>query len=236
MHFDWTTLGLQTLNLLVLVWLLRRFLFQPVKEVIAARRAAADGLLADAAAAREAATAEAQRAAEQQKSLTADTDRIRAEARDAAAAERATLLRQAADEAAATRATVEMGLAEERSRMQRTLQGDAKTLAVKIATRLIGRVPSVGALDTWLSTQPPDALTGMTGDTIEVVTATELSASDQSACSALLRQRFGAGARFSTDPNLIAGLELRGPHATLRNNWRADLDRIAEELARDDVA
>lgn len=236
MHFDWTTLALQTVNLLVLVWLLRRFLFQPVKDIIAARRAAADKLLADAAAAHEAAELQAQRVAEQEKSLAADADHIRAEARDAAATERATLLRQTAGEAAAARAAAEAGLAEERTRMQRALLTDAKTLAVRIATRLIARVPSLDALDAWLSAQPPETLSGMEGDTIEVVTASALSASDQTACAALLRQRFGAAADFTTDPTLIAGLELRGQHAILRNNWRADLDRIAEELARDDVA
>ena len=30
-------------------------------------------------------------------------------------------------------------------------------------------------------------------------------------------------------------LELRGPHARLHNNWRADLNHIAEELGRDDT-
>ena len=39
---------------------------------------------------------------------------------------------------------------------------------------------------------------------------------------------------FVVDPSLIAGVELRGSHGTLRNNWRADLDHIAQELSRDD--
>lgn len=40
--------------------------------------------------------------------------------------------------------------------------------------------------------------------------------------------------QFGVDPSLIAGVELRGSHGTLRNNWRADLDHIAQELSRDD--
>ena len=51
MHFDWSTLILQTINVLVLLWLLRRFLFRPVAAIIAQRQAAAEKLLADAAAA-----------------------------------------------------------------------------------------------------------------------------------------------------------------------------------------
>ena len=52
MRIDWTTLALQTVNVLVLVWLLARFLFRPVSTIIAERRAAAEKLLADAAAQR----------------------------------------------------------------------------------------------------------------------------------------------------------------------------------------
>ena len=52
MRIDWTTLALQTINVLVLVWLLARFLFRPVTTIIAERRAAAEKLLADAAAQR----------------------------------------------------------------------------------------------------------------------------------------------------------------------------------------
>ncbi len=54
MHFDWSTLSLQTINILVLLWLLRRFLFRPVVAIIAERKGAAEKLLADAAAARDA--------------------------------------------------------------------------------------------------------------------------------------------------------------------------------------
>jgi F-type H+-transporting ATPase subunit b len=32
--------------------------------------------------------------------------------------------------------------------------------------------------------------------------------------------------RFVTDPDLIAGLELRSPHFVLRNSWQADLAQI----------
>ena len=35
---------------------------------------------------------------------------------------------------------------------------------------------------------------------------------------------------FESDPEIIAGLELHGPHFTLANSWRADLDRIRKEL------
>src|SRR5438045_648216 len=39
MHFDWSTLALQTVNFAILVWLLHRFLYQPVLRMVDARRA-----------------------------------------------------------------------------------------------------------------------------------------------------------------------------------------------------
>ena len=37
MHIDLWTLGLQTINVLVLVWLLARFLFRPVAAIVVQR-------------------------------------------------------------------------------------------------------------------------------------------------------------------------------------------------------
>ncbi|MFT6446330.1 MAG: F-type H+-transporting ATPase subunit b, partial [Sulfitobacter pontiacus] len=36
--------------------------------------------------------------------------------------------------------------------------------------------------------------------------------------------------RFTTDPNLIAGLELRSPHFTLHNSWAADLIQVRKAV------
>ena len=38
MSFSWWTFGLQAVNFLVLVWLLRRFLFKPVTAMVARRK------------------------------------------------------------------------------------------------------------------------------------------------------------------------------------------------------
>lgn len=48
MQFDWTTFVLEILNFLILVWILKRFLYQPVLQAIARRKAAIEQTLADA--------------------------------------------------------------------------------------------------------------------------------------------------------------------------------------------
>jgi hypothetical protein len=39
---------------------------------------------------------------------------------------------------------------------------------------------------------------------------------------------------FRGGPAVIGGIELRGRHAVVTNNWRNDLERICEELERGD--
>ena len=48
MAFDWTTFALEIINFLVLVWILQRFLYKPVMNAIAQRKAAIEKTLADA--------------------------------------------------------------------------------------------------------------------------------------------------------------------------------------------
>ena len=48
MDFDWTTFILEIINFLILVWILKRFLYQPVLGVIAKRREGIEKTLADA--------------------------------------------------------------------------------------------------------------------------------------------------------------------------------------------
>src|SRR5277367_5620120 len=53
MTIDWWTLGLQTVNIVILIWLLQRFFWKPIAGMIAQRRVAAQKALADAEAARD---------------------------------------------------------------------------------------------------------------------------------------------------------------------------------------
>lgn len=48
MDFDWTTFILEIINFLILVWILKRFLYQPILNIIDKRRAGIDEALAEA--------------------------------------------------------------------------------------------------------------------------------------------------------------------------------------------
>lgn len=239
MHFDWSTLVLQTVNVLILLWLLRRFLFRPIVSIIAERRNAAEKLLADAETVREQAQSQVEQTARHEKVLSADSEQILADARAAAETERTALLERSKTDAAQMLDAAQASLEQQRGQLRRDLEVEARHLAVVIASRLLDRIPpsavnaalleSLGGLSAaeWRPLAEP-------GDTLEVVTATKLDAATQAACTDMVRQRLGCPVRFATDPSLIAGVELRGSHARWHNNWRADLDRIAEELSLDD--
>jgi F-type H+-transporting ATPase subunit b len=82
-ELSWSTFVLEIINFLVLVWILKRFLYRPVLEVIARRRAGIEKTLADA----EALHADAERLQEQYAGRLTDWDRERQQAREALARE-----------------------------------------------------------------------------------------------------------------------------------------------------
>ena len=73
------------------------------------------------------------------------------------------------------------------------------------------------------------------GVALEAISATPLDAADQERYRKLISEAFGAHPQiaFETDPALIAGLELHGPHLVVSNSWRADLTQILADLAHD---
>src|SRR5271165_2434575 len=141
MHIDWWTLGLQTVNALVLIWLLGHFLFRPVADAIAARQQAAGRLLADAKAAKAAAESEQDKAAAEAVRLADHrSEAFKAVEAEAAAAKSALLMKAQADAdqiRAAGKAEIEAG------RRAEELAADdrAARLAVDIANKLFDRLP-----------------------------------------------------------------------------------------------
>ena len=84
---------------------------------------------------------------------------------------------------------------------------------------------------------PAPVRRAMTADdvTLKAASATPLEPADQERYRARIGEALGAQPRiaFSTDPALIAGLELRGPHLVVSNSWRADLTEILADITHD---
>lgn len=235
MHIHWWTLTLQTINVLILIWLLTRFFFRPVADIIAKRRQEANKLLTDAEAEREAAHELHSSVQKAQTDIAEKREALIAEAQKAAQAERARLLEALSQDIAKRRSEAEAALARDRAAADEALLSHASELAVEIAERLVTRVSPEIMLEAFLApiceelrALPPEAL----DSNVEIITATPLSTDEKARVSAALNAARGREEtlRFTSDPALLAGMELHGHNTIIRNSWRSDLNRIREEL------
>lgn len=244
MTFDWWTLGLETVNLLILIWILAHFLFRPVAKIITERQAAARSALDEAEAARR----EAEAARDAAKAEAAKIARTRAEllekAREEAKQERERLLAAARAEADKARAEVKAELEKKREAARAALTEEASALAADIAARLLDRLPDAARIDGFI-----DELAGAVArlpavtrrdigadGPVRLRAARALSGDERARLETQLAEALGHAVSLDIEvaPDLIAGLELDAPHAIVRNHFRADLDRIAAELAHHD--
>ncbi len=111
MTIDWWTLGIQTVNVAVLVWLLQRFFWRPVAAMIEQRRAAAQQQLAEARGqARRRRPPRSPRSSGRAPASPQEREAILAAAHEAGRSDaRAALLAEAAQQAAALRGGREGG-------------------------------------------------------------------------------------------------------------------------------
>ena len=100
MRIDMWTLGLQAINLIVLVWILSRYLFKPIGAILAQRQAQARTILDDAEAERSQAAAALRLARDEEQSLAANRDARLRQAQTEAETSASAILEQARAEAA----------------------------------------------------------------------------------------------------------------------------------------
>ena len=245
MHIDWWTLALQTVNVLILIWILGRFFFRPVADLVAKRREETAKLIADADAARKEAEEIRSEAARLRAGVDAQRDRLIAEARKAAEAEKASSLEQLTSELAQHRKDASIAIERERTAMQRAVLDRANELSIQIAGRLLERLPEGAAFSAFLDglsaelgKLPAESRQSLAasnpGHPLEVVTAATLDDKQAAMLRETIQVALGSElpAQLSCDPKLIAGFEIRGRNVIVRNNWRADLETIRKELDR----
>jgi F-type H+-transporting ATPase subunit b len=244
MYLDWWTIGLQTINFAILVWLLHRFLYRPVLRMIDARKAEIARQYAEARATQDQvkvqlAAVEADRAglaAEREAALKATAVQVQEliEARRTQAERDAQALLEGARKT----------LASERERALEEARRMALDLGAEFAQRLLAEVPMQLRAEVWierigqhLDVLPPserDALSRQLADghSLTVVTAATLPASTADTWRDRLRRPLGQGIAitFDVNPRLIAGAELHFPTAVLRFSWQSVLDSARSEL------
>jgi F-type H+-transporting ATPase subunit b len=242
MTFDWWTLGLQTVNIVILVWLLQRFFWTPIANMIAERRAASQKALAEARVARDEAKAALADIDRTRAGFAAERDKILADARAESERASAAKLAEAAQQAAELIAAAKAGIVKDQDAAARAWASRSSDLAVDIAKRLSARLdgPAVrGVFLEWalaaIRALPDTARRAAAHSSVvmEATSATPLDPAEVARATQSIGAAFGAPVhiRFTTDPRLIEGLEIRADHLVVANSWRADLTQILAELA-----
>lgn len=223
MLIDWFTVGAQVVNFLILVWLLKRFLYKPILQAIDAREKRIAAELADAAAKQT--EAKKERDEFQQKNEEFDQQRaaLLSRATDEAKAERQRLIdeaRQAADAISAKRRDT---LASEAHSLNQAISRRAQqevfaitrkaltdlattSLEERLAVVFIRRLREMGGE---AKTGLAKALDAASHPAL-VRTAFDLPAEQRAAIQQAINETFSADVpvRFETASELVSGIEL----------------------------
>jgi F-type H+-transporting ATPase subunit b len=251
MLIDWFTVGAQAINFIILVWLLKRFLYKPILDAVDAREKRVTTELADA----DAKKAEAKKERDEFQHKNEEFDQQRAallsKATEEAKAERQRLLgeaRQAADDLSAKR--------------QETLRSDAHNLSEAISRRTRQEVFAIArkaladlattSLEERLAEVFTRRLREMDGnakaglaealksasDPALVRSAFDLPAEQRTAIQNALNETFLAKirVRFETASDLVSGIELTTNGQKVAwsiADYLASLEKGVEELLKE---
>jgi F-type H+-transporting ATPase subunit b len=223
MLIDWFTVGAQVLNFLILVWLLKHFLYKPILNAIDAREKRIASELADA----EAKKSEARKERDdfQRKGREFDEQRaaLLGKATDEAKAEREHLLGDARKAADDLRASQEAALQSDRKRLGNEITRAASDEVLGIARKALADLATV-SLEERMGEVFTRRLRQMDGKAKEALAAAiktspdpavvrstfELPADQRAAIQNALNEAFSAEirVRFETAPDAVCGIEL----------------------------
>jgi F-type H+-transporting ATPase subunit b len=223
MLIDWFTVGAQALNFIILVWLLKRFLYKPILDAVDAREQRIAAELADA----DAKKAEARKERDEFEHKNEEFDKQRAallsKATDEAKAERQKLLDEARKAADVLSAKRQEALRSDANKLNQALsrraQQEVFAIARKALTDLaaasleermsevfIGRLRKIGgkAKEGFAEALKTASEPGL------LRSAFELPKAQRAAIQSALNETFSADVqlRFETAPNIVSGIEL----------------------------
>lgn len=251
MELDWSTFILEILNFLILIWILKRFLYKPILTIIAERKGAIEQALGTS----EQTQKEARALREQYEHRQADWEREKETAR-------AQLLEELTAERNRLMAELQVSLDQERERAAAVAQQRADDLARKseetalthgaqFAARLLTRVagPELersivvlaleemrGLSESWR--QAIRAALPHDGVRAEVVTAYPLIPSQRAALAEVLQGMItpSLGCEYREDQTLVAGIRVSIGDWVLGANLHEELEFFAQVAAHADAS
>jgi F-type H+-transporting ATPase subunit b len=223
MLIDWFTVIAQIINFLILVWLMKRFLYRPILNAIDAREKRIAAELAEA----DARKAEAGMEREEYQRKNEEFEQRRAAmmnlATGQAAAESRRLLEEARKEFEALRATLQDALRNEyqvlREEIARRAQAEVLAIARKALKDLAGASLEERMVDVFirrlreLGSEEKESLVSMAKSPsipVLVRSAFDLSTTQRGLIESAVKETLSAGAQLTFDvvPDLVGGIEL----------------------------
>lgn len=242
MHIDGWTLALQTINFAVLVWLLRRFLYRPVLQVVAARKAEVQKQLERAQTIEDQAKAHLAATQAEQASLAAEREASLAAAANEAQEAARVIREQAQRDARALMDSARQSVAAEREQVLEEARRTALDLGADYAHRLLAEVPI--SLEAWLErveqhlkALPKSDIDALKreltdGGSLTVATATELTPAVAEQWRGRMDEALGGSVHvhYEVRPELMAGVELHFRTAVLRCSLQSILATLRAEM------
>lgn len=245
MLIDWFTVIAQGLNFLVLVWLLKRYLYKPVLAAIAAREKQIALAIADAASQRTA--AEGERAAFAAKNAALDGERaaLLEQAASAANAERARLLAEARAETDALRAKQMTALRDDQTRLRQGIARLAQQEVLAIARKVLGDLAGASLEEQMtvafarrlraLDRSAKETLVAAFGSASEAVvrSAFDLSEAQRALIQNAADEEFASSIalRFEISAEMLCGMELLVGGQKLAWSMADYLDGLEQKIA-----
>ena len=134
----WTLIA-QLLNLFIQVMLIKKFLFKPIREVLAKRKALADAEIAEATKAKEEAQSLKSEYEESMKQARDKANDILNTAQKSASQQSEEIIREANAQAVSIKAKAERDIEQERRKAVNEIKDEIGDMAMEIAGKVIGR-------------------------------------------------------------------------------------------------
>lgn len=134
---DWWTLLAQIINLFIQVWLIKKFLFKPINNMLEKRKQLADKEIEDARTAREQALTAKQQYEQSLSTAQQEATRIVQDAQKQAQQRADQLVRDAQEEASGIKAQAEADIAQQKKKALNEAKDEIGGLAMDIAGKVV---------------------------------------------------------------------------------------------------
>lgn len=249
MLIDWFTVIAQVINFLILVWLLKRFLYQPILNAIDAREKNIAAKIADADAKEVEALRERDEYVQKNEVFDKQRNAQMNEALETAKKEREKLLDGARQDAEALREKLQQGLRNEQQSLNEELSQRTHKEVFEIARKALQDLAGVTLEERMteiflqrlaeLNTEQIDELKSVfkTSASLRVRTAFNLPEQQRAAIKALITEILGAEKTIEFDivADLLSGIELSADGrkvAWSMTNYLSSLQKSVEELLK----